>query len=91
MNYGLSKKVQVPTLLISAAEDQLAPPEQIESRAKLFPEKAKVRVVCVEGVSHLDIAFKEALPVVGALISSFLSENVDDKNVDRSLVSSMIH
>lgn len=32
----------------------------------------------VEDVSHLDIAFKEALPRVGALISSFLRENVDE-------------
>lgn len=74
VNYGTSKLVQVPSLLISAAEDQLASPDQIAARAKLFPEQAKVKVVRLENMSHLDVAFKDALPHVGKLIASFLQE-----------------
>ena len=72
VNYGLNKRVKVPTLLIYASEDQLAPAEYCLKRSALYPKEAEIRKILIAGFSHIDISFAKALPVVGASILKFL-------------------
>ncbi|MFK7828090.1 MAG: alpha/beta hydrolase [Oligoflexales bacterium] len=71
VNYGLNKKVMVPTLMICASEDQLAPAEYCLQQSALYPEEAKARKILVRGFSHIDISFAKALPMIGESMLKF--------------------
>ena len=72
VNYGLNKRVMVPTLMIYASEDQLAPPEYCLNKSELYPKEAEARRILIKGFSHIDISFAKALPLVGASVTKFV-------------------
>lgn len=76
VKYGSNKRVMVPTLMIFATEDQLAPAEHCLSQSKLYAKEAMTRKLLLQGFSHIDISFAKAIRTYGESVLKFL-ENPD--------------
>eukprot|EP00551_Chaetoceros_affinis_P006211 CAMPEP_0203676388 /NCGR_PEP_ID=MMETSP0090-20130426/24351_1 /ASSEMBLY_ACC=CAM_ASM_001088 /TAXON_ID=426623 /ORGANISM="Chaetoceros affinis, Strain CCMP159" /LENGTH=330 /DNA_ID=CAMNT_0050542917 /DNA_START=326 /DNA_END=1315 /DNA_ORIENTATION=+ len=76
VNYASNKRVMVPTLMIYATKDQLAPAEHCLNRSKLYSKEAEARKILLRGFSHIDISFEKALHTYGESVLQFL-ENPD--------------
>ncbi|MBP6217456.1 MAG: alpha/beta hydrolase [Oligoflexales bacterium] len=72
VNYGLNKKIFVPTLQIVATKDSLAPADQIIEKTKLFPNNARVQILKMEGFAHIDISMRKGVQAMSEPILHFL-------------------
>ena len=72
VSYARNKKVYVPTLLVAATEDSLAPATRILEKALLYPKEAHIQILVAQGYAHIDIHFKRGVRGMADTLVQFL-------------------
>ena len=71
VHYDENKRVEVPTLTITASEDTLAPPNYIKKAMSRYPDSTPIRLVHFIGAAHLDIILSKIVTKLGREIVDF--------------------